>query len=276
MGSAKDFLLAHPVCAFCGGIRPSTTIERCPPRAMFQNRQWPEGFEFPACDKCNGGTRDDDLLIAMLARIDPVENTGDMDGKVPGLMARAHKRHPGMFERMLAIGADGQPEANGEWQITDEMRQAVDVIAAKLAKSIYWRETQCFFPNEGGLAMSWFTNADVASDGGYKLFEILQHIAGDAPPLTRSGTRLNDQFEYNFSLSPEKHILALQAKFGNAFGFVVFGSTSPGLIERNIQLAAANSRADGVQPFRILQSPTLALGELRMTNCPWSTDRKGG
>jgi hypothetical protein len=267
MGSAtrnrKAFLLAHPVCAFCGGVTPSTTIEHCPPRAMFQNRQWPEGFEFPACDRCNIGTRDDDLLIAMLARVDPLENRGDRDGKMPGLMARAHKRHPGMFERMLAIGEDGQPQASGEWQITNEMRQAVDVLAAKLAKGIYWRHTRDIFPNDGGLAMTWYTNADVACDGGYKLFESLQHLAGNAPLLTRSGTYLNDQFEYKFSLSPEKHILTMQAKFGNAFGFAVFGSTTPGLLEKNIHLAVASPRADGVEPFRMLQSPALPLGELR-------------
>jgi hypothetical protein len=269
MGSAtrhrKAFLTAHPVCAFCGGVTPSTTIEHCPPRAMFQNRQWPEGFEFPACDRCNGGTRDDDLLIAMLARVDPLENRGDRDGKMPGLMARAHKRHPGMFERMLAIGEDGQPQASGEWQITDEMRQAVDVLAAKLAKGIYWRHTQDILPNDAGLAMTWYTNADVARDGGYKLFESLQHLAGNAPLLTRSGTYLNDQFEYKFSLSPEKHILTMQAKFGNAFGFVVFGSTTPGLLEKNIHLAVASPRADGVEPFSILQSPALPLGVLRTT-----------
>jgi hypothetical protein len=95
MGSArrhrKAFLLAHRVCAFCGGVTPSTTVEHCPPRAMFQNRQWPEGFEFPACDRCNCGTSDDDLLIAMLARVDPLENRGDRDGTLPGLMALAHK-----------------------------------------------------------------------------------------------------------------------------------------------------------------------------------------
>ncbi|MGZ3327597.1 MAG: hypothetical protein ACXU85_10585 [Xanthobacteraceae bacterium] len=216
-------------------------------------------------DRLVAGTRDDDLLIAMLARVDPLENRGDRDGKMPGLMARAHKRHPGMFERMMAIGEDGQPQASGEWQITDELRQAVDVLAAKLAKGIYWRNTQDIFPNDGGLAMTWYTNADVARDGGYKLFESLQHLAGNAPLLTRSGTYLNDQFEYKFSLSPEKHILTMQAKFGNAFGFVVFGSTTPGLLEKNIHLAVASPRADGVEPFRILQSPALPLGELRTT-----------
>jgi hypothetical protein len=235
---------------------------------MFQNWQWPEGFEFPACDRCNGGTRDTDLLVAMLARIDPVQNKGDADGKMPGLMARAHKRHPGMVAKMLSIGEDGQPQASGEWQITEEMRQAIDVLAAKLAKGVFYMYTGGkVFPNDGALVMTWYTNADVARDGEYKLFESLRHLAGDAPPMIRSGKLLHDQFECKFSLSPEKHILALQAKFGNAFGFVVFGSTTPGLLEKNIQLAvAASPRADGVEPFRILQSPTLPLGSLRTTD----------
>ena len=92
---------------------------------MFQDRHWPEGFEFPACEGCNAGTRDDDLLIAMLARIDAAHNRGDLDGKLPGLMARAHDRHPGMFEKAVSIGDD-----DDKWNITEEMRQAVAVLAA--------------------------------------------------------------------------------------------------------------------------------------------------
>ena len=104
------------------------------------------------------------------------------------------------------------------------------------------------------LTSSCFTN-------GYRLFDVLEHIAGDAPALTRSGKYLNDQFQYKFSLSPERHILALQAKFGNAFGFVVFGSTTAGLLEKYVQqVIAASPRADGVEPFRILQSASLPLG----------------
>jgi len=41
----------------------------------------------------------------------------------------------------------------------------------------------------------------------------------------------------------DQTIIGLQAKFGNSFGFVVFGSTTPGLLERNIQLAVAGPRA---------------------------------
>jgi hypothetical protein len=72
-----------------------------------KHRQWPEGFEFAACDTCNNGTRDDDLLIAMLARLDPFQNRGDFDGKTAGLMARAHKRFPRLFGKMLTVDPDG-------------------------------------------------------------------------------------------------------------------------------------------------------------------------
>jgi hypothetical protein len=59
------FFSAHPVCIFCGGGEKATTIEHCPPRAMFQFRDWPEGFEFPACESCNHGTADHDLIISL-------------------------------------------------------------------------------------------------------------------------------------------------------------------------------------------------------------------
>src|SRR3974390_3767141 len=59
-----------------------------------QRRQWPEGFEFPACDVCNGGSRDDDLLVAMLAKMDPFENKSDRDGRKPGYMKRGATRYP--------------------------------------------------------------------------------------------------------------------------------------------------------------------------------------
>ena len=80
--------------------------------------------------------------------------------------------------------------------------------------------------------------------------------------LIRSGRFLNDQFEYKFSLSSERHLLALQARFGNAFGLVVFGSTTPGLIEKHVDHLRETHPLDdeGPGPFTILQSATLPAG----------------
>ena len=71
---------------------------------------------------------------------------------------------------------------------------------------------------------------------------------------------MNDQFEYKFSLSDEQHLLALQARFGNAFGIIVFGATTPGWLEQHIRRMEETMARDDGGPFRILQSTVLPLG----------------
>ena len=107
-GYAKNLAEAVRMCIFCGGNKPATTMEHCPPRAMFQNRQWPEGFEFPACADCNHGTGDVDVLIAMLARMDPIEEKGNLDGKQTGLMRMTNKQFPGMFQKMTVSATEAR------------------------------------------------------------------------------------------------------------------------------------------------------------------------
>jgi hypothetical protein len=245
---------------------------------MFQNRQWPEGFEFPACKACNHGSTNDDLVVAMLARMDPFQDKGNLDGAAPGLMAAAHRQFPGMFRKMM-MGANEARRANRELglrpgpgqthrdthlaNVTDEMREAVDVLAGKLAKGVYYMHAGRIFPSDGCLVLCWFTNTDLLRDGKYPMFEILKDIGGTAPPLVRSGKYLNDQFEYKFSLSAEKHIFALQARFGNAFGFIVFAATTPGWLEQHVRHMEETMPRDGGGPFRILQSTVLPVGRVQ-------------
>lgn len=65
----KQFLLAHPHCCFCGGCVPSTTIDHIPPRACFPDGYAPEGFEFPACEPCNRGSKREDQLAGFYTQM---------------------------------------------------------------------------------------------------------------------------------------------------------------------------------------------------------------
>lgn len=274
MGTAKKrrqaFLQAHPRCAFCGGKNGATTIEHCPPRAMFQHRQWPEGFEFPACAACNQETGNHDLLVSMLARMDPFEETGNTDGKLEGLMKMANRQYPGLLSKMMPspnearrnnreLGLRPEPgqthQNTGAVKVTDEIHNAVCVVALKLAKGIFYRETGMIFPDEGCLLLNWFTNADLLRSGKYVVFDLLKELAGDAPQLQRSGKYLNNQFEYKLSLSSEREVLVIQARFRNAFGLVVFGSTLPDRLEAIVARLRAQTERDG--PFAVLQSRSL-------------------
>ena len=95
------FLGANPLCAFCGGHKLATTIEHCPPKALFQRRRWPEGLEFPACDDCNFGTSDQDVVVAMLARMSPDGSAGNQDGKIAGLLRNVNAQFPGVLRKMM-------------------------------------------------------------------------------------------------------------------------------------------------------------------------------
>jgi hypothetical protein len=239
---------------------------------MFQFRQWPEGFEFPACTTCNQGTDDHDLLVAMLARMDPFQLKGDLDGRQLGLMRMVHKQFPGLFEKTMPTATEArrhnrdlgiQPppgqthqEASSTIKVPQEFHDAVRILARKLAKGVYYRETGVVFRSEGCLLLNWFSNEEVVRGGKYPIFEILKNLGGNAPQLKRADKLLNDQFEYKYSLSPDKTISVLQARFGNSFGLVVFGSIVPGQLEKIVERLRRDTGREG--PFAILQSPTLA------------------
>ncbi len=274
MGAAKrrqrEFLRANPICAFCGGRAAATTIEHCPPRALFQRKEWPEGFEFPSCRTCNQDSSDNDLLVAMLARLDPFQNKGDRDGRLNGLMAMTNRQFPGLFQKMMPSATEARrhnrelglrPESGkthqetGAVKVTEELHQAVGSIGRKLAKGIFYQETGYPFPDFGCLVLNWFSNTDLFRNGKYVVFDLLQGLGGEAPPLKRGRKYLNDQFEYKLSMSPDKDIFVLQALFGNVFGFVVFGSTLPGKLEAIIKRLREQTQRD--DPFSVLQSTSL-------------------
>lgn len=262
-----EFLAANPFCIFCGGTAASTTIEHCPPRAMFQNKQWPEGFDFPSCGPCNNGTSDQDLLVSMIARSDPFTNQGDSDGRSLGLMKMVNKQYPGLFGKMLMSprearqhnrGAGVVPalghthQQSGVVKVPPEMHAAVGVFAAKLSKAIYFMHSRRAFPNHGCLMLNWFTNEQLFREGKYVLFDLLKNQQGIAPKPERGGKYLNDQFEYKLALSPEFDVFVLQACFGKGFGFVVFGCTTAGNLESI--MARVEKEHGGKVPFVYLQS----------------------
>lgn len=250
MGSAarhkRNFVSKHPFCIFCGGHKNASSIEHCPPRSMFQRREWPEGFEFPACDNCNQGTSDHDLLIAFLARMDPINERGNLDGRLEGIMYMVNKQFPNLYNQMRLTASEARRKNKelgikpfeglthqemGLINIPNALHESVCILASKLAKALYYKETSNIFPKEGGLMMNWFTNVELVKNGNYPMFDLLNHIGGNAPLLFRAKNLLNDQFSYKLTLSPNNEIIVLQALFGNSFGFVVFGCTKIGYLE---------------------------------------------
>lgn len=262
----QRFISQHKKCIFCGGIVDTTTIEHCPPRALFQNRIAPDGFEFPACLACNNYSSDEDLIVAVIARMGSPK-FGDSDGKLIGMMKALNRQKPDFYKTFLAsatearannrqLGIEPDPgmthQEMGVLNINDETRAAIRVFAKKLAKGITYFESGLVFKNEDCLALNWFTNANVIKDGGHKVFGILSHINGVALKLSRNRVILNNQFEYKFSLSDDRNLILIQAKFGESFFLVVTGCMTPGYLEDLLEKTYQDLGRD-YQPFEIIQ-----------------------
>lgn len=237
---------------------------------MFQFRHWPEGFEFPSCLACNTSTNNHDLLVSLIARMDPFQDKGNQDGKLTGLMKMTNSQFPGLFKKMMFSPTEArrnnrelglEPEAGqthqevGAIKITEEFHQAVCTLAKKLSKGIYYRESKKPFPSNGCIMMNWFTNVEIIRAGKYPVFDLLKELNGDAPMLQRAGIYLNDQFEYKLSITSESDYYLLQCKFGNSFGLVVIGCVIEGKLEKIVNEFREKTERQG--PFALLQSPIL-------------------
>jgi hypothetical protein len=152
------------------------------------------------------------------------------------------------------LGATTEPELVPV-HVPTEFDNAVFVFSAKLFKGVYYQEIGNPFPGNGCVLGHWFTNAQLYTHGSYPMFDVLSKLAGKAPPLKRQKKLLNDQFEYKVSISEDRSLLLLQARFGRSFGIVVCGSGDQGFLEDHFMKRSSSSRLNTA--FSVLQSPTL-------------------
>lgn len=263
----ETFFKTHPICIFCGGNTRANTKEHCPPKALFERRVWPNGFEFAACANCNNGTSGDDVVVALLGRFGR-EHLKLQDGRTIGVMRNANNQHPEMFPKMLDItpiqarktakelGVTRPPgltyQQSGIVNVTPHMDTAVATLAKKLSKAIFYKETNKIFPANGEIQFNWFTNANLLKLGFIPALQAFANIEAKTPSISRNGRDLKDQFNYRFSLSSDHELAVLQAVFGSVFGFLTIMSAKPGVLARiDSELQAANP--DKSNPFRFLQ-----------------------
>ena len=96
----RAFLSRHPKCCFCGGHRPAEEVDHVPSRVLFKDRHWPEGYEFPACARCNRATRLDEQVIAMLSLIHPDGHSPEERAEVQERIRAVAHNHPALLEEM--------------------------------------------------------------------------------------------------------------------------------------------------------------------------------
>lgn len=247
MGQAKNkrtrFFAEHPVCAFCGGQVPATTIDHIPARTCFPDRAGPEGFEFPACDKCQAATRLDEMAFAMFVRgNDPSDENYRKDEVLSAY--RGLKNNLPHLAPFFGISRQDKRRTLREKGLKKPLNMSIDDIpmigfpleidahlhryARKIAAALYYREKG----KPIGLDFMLWTHWAQATDRK-QMNRVLQ-VANMSPFTTigsRSNLKFGDRFAYKFDKSDENDLFTAVAQFGKGLVLVMMVADAESAIE---------------------------------------------
>lgn len=226
----RDFLAKHPICCFCGGGRPAEELDHVPSRVLFDDRHWPEGFEFPACAKCNRATRHDEQVVAMLSRIYPELTTEKGYAETYERIRAVARNYPEILEEMRPTtrqlrkaskkyGLQGSYADLPALSVKGpRINAAIQNVGRKLFSALYYMHTGRIVPPDGGVAILWFTNVQIEAD---EIPRSLAPLLANFGKTERSRTKLDDQFFYRWVVpSDTKNVAAFLTFFRRSFAML--------------------------------------------------------
>lgn len=237
MGAARRkrrrFLEEHPYCCFCGGGALATTIDHVPNRACFLGRAFPEGFEFPACGRCQDASRTDELAFAFAVRMCDTNSANydsdESDRAITGLANNLRHLLPNPFlsanEKRRAWRGMGLAVPPGEIvadlpvvEINPAIHAHVLRYARKLAVALYYREKGRIAPPDRKIMAAWTQSSN---QKGMRALRGFVEITPRATVGRRTNLDFGDQFNYHWDASDEPDLMAALVRFGQG---VVLGT----------------------------------------------------
>jgi hypothetical protein len=200
---------------------------------MFNQRQWPEGYEFPACITCNRSTRHDEQVVAMLSRIYTDPSTPEEEAEMRERMRAVSHNYPEVLKEMrptvrqlrTAAKKYGIEKPDGGTYgdipalcvIGPLVNRAVISFARKLFCALYYKHAEKILGRGGGIGIRWYTNLQLNAG---EIPTNLATVMPEFPKLERSRQDLGDQFFYRWGLADTKNAAIFLALFRQSFGIV--------------------------------------------------------
>lgn len=210
----------HP-CIFCAGRALATTEDHQPARALFDGKDWPEGYVFPACEPCNQASKHDEHILSLLVRFnsaredDPqrradfVKYTKAMRNNFPDvikILTANEKRKFLKSERLRLPEGRALADLHIAGISADDAEQAFGKVLRKIMRALHWKHTGKIAPSDDRLApVNWYTNAYLHvlhETGDFELFSKLPA----RPIIARARRDLSDQFVYRYGVNETKDV----------------------------------------------------------------------
>ena len=204
-----------------------------PARVLFEKRQWPEGYEFPACIRCNRTTRHDEQVVALISRLQPDVATKVAHAEFDALFKAVARNYPEVLVEMyptqeqvrrgvekyrLAVPQGLTPSDLPLLSVAGpKVNRAIENFALKLFCALYYHHSTIVLGLNGGVAIRWYTNLQIDNE---EIPRELASVTNRFPRLIRSTQPLKDQFFYRWGITDDKKIAAFVVFFRKAFAIV--------------------------------------------------------
>jgi hypothetical protein len=256
-----DLLGRQPLCIFCGGAVPASTIDHQPARSFFDAKHGPEGYEFPACEPCNKKSRQHENALTTLVRL---KGDGEQNGQREVDFAKAAKAMRNNFPGLLRVlGPDekkGFVKARGVFvpvghAFPAELPMvaidpkiagaAVDGVFRKILCALHYKHTGQILPADAELTVKWATNAALQD---FLTEDMKTFIAGlnEKPTLVRNVKDLSDQFDYRYKLADDLSASAYFIKFRQSLFGAGIVQSKPGAGVDEADLGEADTASNRV------------------------------
>jgi len=213
-----------------------------PSRSLFNDAAWPEGFEFPACARCQKISRYAETMVGFLSITYSDPNDPPTDAEKQRRFTGLRRNYPELFPKLFLstekvtkfIAEHGwpvdpftnRPVSPAMSRVTGELRppmlslnhpevhEAVEIFGRKLACALHYYETGFIIPRTGAIHVRWYSNVQLVEGA---VPEPLHEINKLHRALTRSNRTLNNQFSYAAAISEQKDAAIYLATFRRSF-----------------------------------------------------------
>jgi hypothetical protein len=257
LSATKRLIAEFPSCCFCGGLRPSTTREHMPPKALFDNSHRPDCLVMPACNHCNRSTSEADLTASIISRWCYPENPKAREDHRK-LVKAVRANYPQLADEWTA-GANPADQLRSRRHLENqgvpvppEARMVtigpltirnLNLFAHKATLALYFEHFRRPLPNTGCLCAFWRTKEDLAAAA---VPQIILDMTKRYATLQQGAWNERDTFEYRYELNEDDGLFAFMAKMRNALILIGFAATDPNAISED-------DRRDWISPSNLLE-----------------------
>jgi len=226
----------NPICYFCA-TAPTEVPDHVPSRQCFRGRVGPEGFEFPACDRCNQMSPQLEQVFALYLMMgdhseDPIDDAAfkkllqGVANNNPDLMpvlnltarqARQHYKGRGLN---LPVGMTFSEAPLAELPVGN--RDAFLAFSRRLTCALYYKEVGHPLPLDFKIATGW---VQIVDPSARPLEKAVIDFLPEFRMTERRNTNIGDQFQYRWGHKDEG-IFAFAAQLRASF-YIIGAAVSP-------------------------------------------------